>query len=112
MISSYSVGRANWKFADTVRGAEVNAIMYSLVETAKTNGADVEIYLRYLLEKIPPHLKADGTLDGRSFLPELTPWSDVYRSFERMEKQRALIAFRQMFPVPEKPRTPRKKKYA
>lgn len=112
MISSYSVGRANWKFADTVRGAEVNAIMYSLVETAKANGADVEIYLRYLLEKIPPHLKTDGTLDDRSFLPELTPWSDVYRSFERMEKQRALIACRQMFPVPEKPRTPRKKKYA
>lgn len=112
MISSYSVGRANWKFADTVRGAEVNAIMYSLVETAKANDADVEIYLRYLLEKIPLHLKADGTLDDRTFLKELTPWSDVYRSFEMMEKQRGLNACRKMFPVPEEPRTPRKKKLA
>lgn len=112
VISSYSVGRANWKFADTVRGAEVNAIMYSLVETAKANDADVEIYLRYLLEKIPLHLKADGTLDDRTFLKELTPWSDVYRSFEMMEKQRGLNACRKMFPVPEEPRTPRKKKLA
>ena len=112
VISSYSIGRANWKFADTVRGAEVNAIMYSLVETAKANGADVEMYLRYLFEKIPPHLRQDGELDDPSILPELTPWSDVYRSYERMEKQRSLRASRQMFPVPEKPRTPKKKKTA
>lgn len=71
-----------------------------------------QIYLRYLLEKIPLHLKADGTLDDRTFLKELTPWSDVYRSFEMMEKQRGLNACRKMFPVPEEPRTPRKKKLA
>ena len=34
-IASYSRGRANWLFADTILGAEVNAAMYSIVETAK-----------------------------------------------------------------------------
>ena len=68
--------------------------------------------LSALFEKIPPHLRQDGELDDTSILPELTPWSDVYRSYERMEKQRSLRASRQMFPVPEKPRTPKKKKTA
>lgn len=110
VISSYSVGRANWKFADTIHGAEVTAVMYSLTETARANGADVELYLRYLFERIPKHLKADGTIDDREFLPELTPWSAVYRSYEQMQKQRGLILCRQMFPVPERPSTPRKER--
>lgn len=110
VIASYSVGRANWKFADTVRGAEVNAIMYSLTETAKANGADVEMYFRYLFEKLPSHLDADGKIDNPSILPEFTPWSDVYRSYEEMEKQRGLRNCRKMFPEPDKPKTPKKEK--
>ena len=31
IIRAYSVGRANWLFADTITGANVNAIMYSIV---------------------------------------------------------------------------------
>lgn len=110
VIASYSVGRANWKFADTIKGAEVNAVMYSLVETARANGADVEIYLRYLFDKVPPHLNDDGTLRDREFLPEMTPWSDVYRSYEEMEKQRGLRLCREMFREPERPKTPGKEK--
>lgn len=41
IIRSYSVGRANWLFADTIDGAKVNAIMYSIVETARANHANV-----------------------------------------------------------------------
>lgn len=110
VIASYSVGRANCKFADTIKGAEVTATMYSLVETAKANGADVEIYLRYLFEKVPAHLNDDGTLKDRAFLPEMTPWSDVYRSYEMMEKQRGLKLCREMFREPERPKTPKKEK--
>ena len=53
IIRSYSVGRANWLFADTAHGAKVNAVMYSIVETAKANRTNVSIYLQYLFEQIP-----------------------------------------------------------
>lgn len=53
IIRSYSVGRANWLFADTINGAKVNAIMYSMVETAKANQANIPIYLQYPFEQIP-----------------------------------------------------------
>ena len=53
VIRSYSIGRANWLFADTIDGAKVNAIMYSIVETAKANRVNVQYYLQYLFEQIP-----------------------------------------------------------
>ena len=53
IIRSYSIGRANWLFADTIDGAKVNAIMYSVVETAKANHVNLQYYLQYLFEQIP-----------------------------------------------------------
>ena len=52
-------------FCTSPKGAEAAAIMYTLVETAKSNGADVYFYLKYLLEKAPstPELKV-----GRKYL--------------------------------------------
>ena len=46
-------------FCTSPKGAEAAAIMYTIVETAKSNGADVYFYLKYLLEKAPstPDLK-------------------------------------------------------
>ncbi len=46
IIRSYSIGRANWLFVDTVDGARVNAVMYSIVETAKVNQVNVRYYLQ------------------------------------------------------------------
>lgn len=40
-ICPFAVGRKNWLFCDTVKGA--TAIVYSLVETAKANGLDLMI---------------------------------------------------------------------
>ncbi|MBM6927660.1 hypothetical protein H6B51_17570, partial [Pseudoflavonifractor phocaeensis] len=34
------LGRKNWLFCDSVKGAESSAIVYSLVETAKANGVE------------------------------------------------------------------------
>lgn len=109
IIASYSIGRANWKFADTIHGAETNAVVYSLVETAKANQANPRIYLQYLLEVIPPHLHDDGTIDDKSLLPDLTPWSEAYKAYEQLQAERSQELCRDMFPIPEKPRTPRKK---
>lgn len=38
---SLAIGRGNWMFCTSPRGAIALAIMYTLAETAKSNGADV-----------------------------------------------------------------------
>ena len=105
VIRSYSVGRANWLFADTVRGAKVNAIMYSIVETAKANNANVPIYLQYLFEQIPLH-RAGGDKD---YMADMIPWSEKYRVYEEKKQQQRRSVYGQLFPEPERPRTPRKR---
>lgn len=49
---SLALGRNNWKAHDTVKGAETTALMYTLVETAKANGANPYLYIRFLLDSI------------------------------------------------------------
>ena len=48
-IRPFAVGRKNWLFSDTPKGADASAIVYSLVETAKANNLNVFTYLNYLL---------------------------------------------------------------
>lgn len=105
IIRSYSVGRANWLFADTINGAKVNAIMYSMVETAKANQANIPIYLQYLFEQIPLR-RAGGDQD---FMADMMPWSEAYRTYEEKKQQQRQSLYRQLFPEPERPRTPRKR---
>jgi transposase len=45
-IRPFVVGRKNWLFADTVRGAQASANLYSVIETAKANGIEPYAYLR------------------------------------------------------------------
>jgi len=52
-IRPFTVGRKNWLFADTPKGATASAVVYSLVETAKANGLNVNKYLEYVLQLMP-----------------------------------------------------------
>ena len=52
-IRPFVVGRKNWLFSNTPRGARSSAVMYSLVESAKNNNLNVYNYLRYLFTKLP-----------------------------------------------------------
>ena len=52
-IRPFVIGRKNWLFADTPKGAEASANLYSLVETAKANGFDPWTYLEKLFSEIP-----------------------------------------------------------
>ena len=103
------MGRANCLFADTITGANVNAIMYSIVETAKANRADVRLYLQYLLEKTAEAIDA-GNADDRAFLESMMPWSSEYREYEEKEKRLALEYFKNLFNETVRPRTPKKRK--
>lgn len=52
-IRPFVVGRKNWLFSGSPRGAEASATLFTLIETAKANGLEPYWYLRYLFEKLP-----------------------------------------------------------
>jgi transposase len=52
-IKPFVIGRKNWLFSNTPRGAEASAIIYSIVETAKENRLDPFAYLCHVFEKMP-----------------------------------------------------------
>jgi transposase len=52
-IRPFVVGRKNWLFSGSPRGAHSSATLYSLIETAKANGIEPYRYLRYLFAKLP-----------------------------------------------------------
>jgi transposase len=52
-IRPFAVGQKNWMFADTVRGAEASANLYSLIETAKANGIEPWAYLQRVFTELP-----------------------------------------------------------
>jgi len=51
-IRPFALGRKNWLFSDTPRGARASATCYSLIETAKANGLEPFNYLRHVLGNI------------------------------------------------------------
>jgi len=69
-IKPFVIGRKNWLFANTSRGADASATIYSIVETAKENGLNPFNYLQYLFERLPNL----DTQDEKA-LDELLPWS-------------------------------------
>ena len=70
-IRPFTVGRKNWLFSNSPKGAKASAIVYSLIETAKANDLDPERYLKYLFEKLPntENFKDAETLD------QYLPWA-------------------------------------
>jgi hypothetical protein len=82
----YTIGRRNWLFCNTERGAEVTAMVYSIVETACQNGANPLLYLQFLLEKTPDYME----LTDRNRLEELMPWSGQWHEYEKKKIQERL----------------------
>jgi hypothetical protein len=77
-IKPFVIGRKNWLFSNTPRGAKASATIYSIVETAKENGLNPFQYLCYLFERLPNL--------GDSDLDELLPWSDSLPDICRIHK--------------------------
>lgn len=63
------LGRKNWLFATSVKGAEAIATWYTMIETAKANGLEPYSYLKYLLTELPYYLRDEKDLEG------LLPWN-------------------------------------
>lgn len=70
-IKSVVIGRKNWLFANTPRGAMSSAIVYSIIETAKQNNLKPYDYLIHLFEQMP-----NVDLQDTEIIDNLLPWSD------------------------------------
>ena len=70
-IKPFATARRAWLFADTPKGATANAVLYTLVESARINELDVFAYLKYLLTEMPnnQHLEHPEIID------DYLPWS-------------------------------------
>lgn len=71
-VKSYVMGRKNFLFHDTVKGARASAVVYTLAETAKANGLNIRLYLETVMAKM-----LDYKNEPESILEELMPWSEA-----------------------------------
>ncbi len=52
-IRQFVLGRKNWLFSGHPKGADASAAINSLIETAKANGLEPYLYLRYIFGQLP-----------------------------------------------------------
>jgi len=73
---SFQIGRKNWEFMNTIRGAKASAVIYSVVETARLNNLSTYYYVDHLLTELPKLRDENGNIDTAS-LDHLLPWSET-----------------------------------
>lgn len=67
-IRPFVIGRKNWLFSDTPKGAKASAALYSLIETAKANGLEPYAYLRHIFKELP-------AAESLEEIEALLPWN-------------------------------------
>ena len=65
-IRPFVIGRKNWLFSQSMRGASASANLYSVIETAKANGIDPCAYLKQVFTQLP---QAQNVDDIAALLP-------------------------------------------
>lgn len=73
-IRPFAVGRKNWLFSDSQRGARTSAALYSLIETAKAIGVNEYAYLKWLFTRLPA---CKSIQDFESLLPWCMALEDI-----------------------------------
>ncbi len=68
-VRPIAIGRKNWLFATSTKGATALCNWYSIIETAKANNLDAYAYLKHILTQLPIY-EADG-----KDIKELLPWN-------------------------------------
>lgn len=69
-IRPFVIGRKNWLFSATPKGAHASAALYSLIETAKANGLEPYGYLRKVFATLPG-------ISTEEELQALLPWAQA-----------------------------------
>ncbi|MCG7887016.1 MAG: IS66 family transposase [Candidatus Thiodiazotropha taylori] len=65
-IRPFVIGRKNWLFSASVKGAKASSNLYSLIETAKANGLEPYVYLKQVFTELP---KAKSLEEIEALLP-------------------------------------------
>lgn len=69
-IKPFVIGRKNYLFSRSPKGAQASAMSYSIIETAKANKLNPFFYLTYLFKQLPNiDIEDDKALDA------LLPWA-------------------------------------
>lgn len=82
-IKSFVIGRKNWLFSDTPKGASASAAIYSIVITAKLNGLNQRAYLEWVLTEMPN----DTELSNPDRIDRYLPWSNAVPSECRLDSE-------------------------
>ena len=80
----FVIGRKNWLFSDTPKGADASAYAYSVIQTARANEVNAYHYLCFLLEKAPSEQMSDAELEL------LAPWNEEVKAEIKRREQEAL----------------------
>ena len=75
-IKPFVIGRKNWMFNNTPKGAKASSVIYSIIETAKENRLKPFEYLVFLFERMPNITTAA--------IDSLLPWGDAVPDCCRM----------------------------
>ncbi|HEY5716439.1 MAG TPA: IS66 family transposase [Psychromonas sp.] len=71
-IRPFTTGRKNWMFAQSVKGAEASAILYSIVMTCRAHDINPYFYFQKLFEALPN--REEG-----ADLSDLLPWDTQFK---------------------------------
>ena len=73
-IRPFTLGRKNWLFSASPKGAASSAIVYTMVEMKKANDLNTYEYLTYLLSQRTDDKMSDEQLE------QLAPWSETAKT--------------------------------
>lgn len=74
-IRTFCLGKKNWMFHNTAKGASASAMVYSISETAMLNNLRPYYYFKYILTEMPKLCDESGNIDPAK-LDHLMSWSD------------------------------------
>ena len=74
-IRTFCLGKKNWMFHNTAKGASASAMVYSISETAKLNNLRPYHFFKHILTKLPKLCDEQGNIDPAE-LDYLIPWSE------------------------------------
>lgn len=74
-IRPFVIGRKNWLFAGSPKGAAASAGIYTLVETAKANELAPMKYIKYILSDMP----GSAFLEHPEYLDDYLPWNPMVK---------------------------------
>lgn len=87
-IRPFALGRRNWLFVAHEESAQIAALFYSLIQSAKLNNLNPRVYLHYLLTQV--HALRKGEVKARELLPHCIN-RELLQQFANAEFEKAKL---------------------